>query len=688
MEHGDPAIDRICNSLLLWVIRMLIRDHLGSVEILLERSDVELTEDIFCVAAEYGSQATMNYLLQQPRSFTVTQQMICRAGLNSANGEPMIPFLLHSAPGMQPFNELIEAVTKHPIGADILQKLIEQFGSVPVSLEALKNAASSYRGNAEVILEILFRMDTGIPIPPIIFVAARHNYGAFELLVKYSGESNFEKIFVDKSVIADCDFSILKSILGHHEQSIVTKEVLSYAATVNNSEVIDLLLRSSGLPTLPIKAFIALASNLESGYELLRKFKSLFDQLASQDINEMVSRAAENSMNGIKILKLLRSNLPMSYNQEALKSAVSNETYGIDMLKLMLNAPSPPCITQEIIVAGAKNRVLALDIVRFLVPKVMDLLPTQELLEAAAGNCDCGDRLLRFLFAEFSSTTPLKVNEEVLEAAAQAKPLWEPYDRGQSVRIIRSAMKTLISHPTANVSVSTLRTAAANEYCGRELVEDLFTHPKNKVVMDEAVLEAAISNGTLGVSLVSFIVEQTSTLVITERMLAKAALNTTCSKQIFRILLETEAAHGQVLVPKLIEHIREGEHGMRDALFHAAYKSNLAAIRILLSHGANIDEQAELIGNALHIAAFRGQFSSVELLLHLGADVNVIGGPHRNALLAACHRSKIEVAQCLLRAGADLECPDLAGRTALHRCIRGGHIASFDSLIILGASII
>ena len=80
----------------------------GLVELLLERCpNIDVTEKLLCAAAKNGSPGIMDILLQQPRAFTISQELLRLASGDWAHGEQMVWLLLGNAPGMQPFDDLI-----------------------------------------------------------------------------------------------------------------------------------------------------------------------------------------------------------------------------------------------------------------------------------------------------------------------------------------------------------------------------------------------------------------------------------------------------------------------------------------------------------------------------------------------------------------------------------------------------
>jgi len=75
---------------------------------------------------------------------------------------------------------------------------------------------------------------------------------------------------------------------------------------------------------------------------------------------------------------------------------------------------------------------------------------------------------------------------------------------------------------------------------------------------------------------------------------------------------------------------------------------------------------------ALHRACLRGDVAIVRLLLKHGADVNAVNDFDETPLHYACKRASLSVLQCLIEHGADLRAEDRAGKGVLHHAAHGG----------------
>eukprot|EP00947_MAST-08B_sp_MAST-8B-sp1_P001219 g1219.t1 len=131
-------------------------------------------------------------------------------------------------------------------------------------------------------------------------------------------------------------------------------------------------------------------------------------------------------------------------------------------------------------------------------------------------------------------------------------------------------------------------------------------------------------------------------------------------------------------------------------------------VRVLLQHGAYVDEPTHQGEAPLAIAAREGLASIVRFLASAGADVNRMnqaqvrepchmGGAPRTrgvcedrpgtALMQAAHRSHVDVVRLLVRdLGADAHAADLGGNTALSWAARNGDVATSRVLLEEGGA--
>lgn len=102
------------------------------------------------------------------------------------------------------------------------------------------------------------------------------------------------------------------------------------------------------------------------------------------------------------------------------------------------------------------------------------------------------------------------------------------------------------------------------------------------------------------------------------------------------------------------------------ALMNAAYKGQVAAVRLLLDNGATMTAQdpAGFGESALHCAAIAGQTKVARALLQGGADVDAKSVSGATPLHSAVVRS-LELSELLLEKGADINAQNNSGETPL-----------------------
>ena len=113
-----------------------------------------------------------------------------------------------------------------------------------------------------------------------------------------------------------------------------------------------------------------------------------------------------------------------------------------------------------------------------------------------------------------------------------------------------------------------------------------------------------------------------------------------------------------------------------------------AAVAILVAAmlPATLAAQQAVAGDALLEAARRGELAAVRELIRHGADVDAARGDGMTALHLAAERGHAEVARALIDAGAAIDGGTRIGRYApLHLAARGGHGAVVAGLLAAGA---
>lgn len=145
---------------------------------------------------------------------------------------------------------------------------------------------------------------------------------------------------------------------------------------------------------------------------------------------------------------------------------------------------------------------------------------------------------------------------------------------------------------------------------------------------------------------------------------------------------DTGAVDGAIRAGASI-HCRNTEYG-NSPLHLAAYKGNVSmAHRLLLQHGANINQRNLHGSSPIILAANEGHYEMCKYLLTVpGVDVNLQNSAFSaTALQLASMAGHANVVQLLLQAGANISAPNLFGNTPLHLAVWKRRQACVDVLV-------
>jgi len=126
------------------------------------------------------------------------------------------------------------------------------------------------------------------------------------------------------------------------------------------------------------------------------------------------------------------------------------------------------------------------------------------------------------------------------------------------------------------------------------------------------------------------------------------------------------------------EAFREGKWKATPLWYAIARGENIALSKFLLERGSTPD-------HCLWAAAFRGDVAAIKLLVAAGADMEAVAEGH-TPFLGAVQWSRFKGAEALLKLGANPNFQDSKGMTALHYMLKkGSDERHFRSLIKHGA---
>lgn len=118
-------------------------------------------------------------------------------------------------------------------------------------------------------------------------------------------------------------------------------------------------------------------------------------------------------------------------------------------------------------------------------------------------------------------------------------------------------------------------------------------------------------------------------------------------------------------------------------LHQAIETSNLAVIKILIEHNADVNAQDQLQSSPLMLAVTRSFSGTVELLLQAGADTGLRNKAGQTALHLSCTYGRTYESSLLLSHKADPNAQDLSGSTPLHMSVNRGYMTPELGRILL-----
>lgn len=125
----------------------------------------------------------------------------------------------------------------------------------------------------------------------------------------------------------------------------------------------------------------------------------------------------------------------------------------------------------------------------------------------------------------------------------------------------------------------------------------------------------------------------------------------------------------------------------RKALIRATEIEHVAAVKLLLSHGADIEANNKNLRTILTMAASRGHTSVIKLSLAQGADIEANNYKGQTALCRAAKKGHADAVRLLLAKGADIKAQDKEGQTALWLAAVKGHVDTVRLLLAKEADV-
>lgn len=130
---------------------------------------------------------------------------------------------------------------------------------------------------------------------------------------------------------------------------------------------------------------------------------------------------------------------------------------------------------------------------------------------------------------------------------------------------------------------------------------------------------------------------------------------------------------------------RENRLG-KTSLYDACVLGYIDMVKILVTHGANINHRTRNGDSVLHMAVFQEQTEIVEYLIEQGANVNIETHGGRTPLLVASRKS-LDIVELLVANRANVNHHNKYGETALYIATFEGKMHIVEYLIIQGANV-
>ncbi len=149
---------------------------------------------------------------------------------------------------------------------------------------------------------------------------------------------------------------------------------------------------------------------------------------------------------------------------------------------------------------------------------------------------------------------------------------------------------------------------------------------------------------------------------------------------------ESEQEEGDTLKYQNVLRGPDVEFNLNYSLFTASAEGDVAGIRWLIKHGADIETSTNEGATPLHFATANNKHAAVRVLLENGANPDVLSEYSEAPLHIAAKNNYLETAEILARYGANVNITDRFGATPLHYAAAYGYFEMVDMLLYYEAA--
>lgn len=146
------------------------------------------------------------------------------------------------------------------------------------------------------------------------------------------------------------------------------------------------------------------------------------------------------------------------------------------------------------------------------------------------------------------------------------------------------------------------------------------------------------------------------------------------------VQIDRYARYGELSLAKNDIETPRNLYGL-NALFWAAYQDDLAQVRILLDHGADVNGQTAIGTTPLMAAAQAGNLDVVQHLVAQGAHIDLTDRHGNTPLIVAAVFGQSEISECLIQAGANIDLANKADFAPQHYAAATGDLDLLKHLL-------